>query len=105
MRKQYPAVQTDNIEFFHENPQAKVFAYVRWNDAGDRVVVIANFSDQTLNGYKVPNFPATGKWCEWLSKSEIETAEDGSIHFWKIYKFWENRRTNKTVCMTHHETG
>lgn len=79
LRKQHPAVQTDNIEFFHENPQAKVFAYVRWNDAGDRVVVIANFSDQTLNGYKVPNFPATGKWCEWLSKSEIETAEDGLI--------------------------
>ncbi|WP_179046228.1 hypothetical protein [Nostoc sp. TCL26-01] len=29
----------------------------------------------------------------------------GSIHFWKIYRFWENITTDKTVWMTYHEPG
>jgi 1,4-alpha-glucan branching enzyme len=62
LRKQNSAVSSDNVEFFHENIEAKVIAYVRWNDAGNRVVIVANFSDQTLNGYQVPDFPADGKW-------------------------------------------
>ncbi len=76
LRKKSPALQSDNIEFFHENPNNKVFAFVRWNDMGDRVVVIANFFAQTLNGYQVPHFPAAGKWLDWLSKSEIEATQD-----------------------------
>lgn len=78
LRKQNPAIQSDNIEFFHENPDAKVLAYLRWNDTGNRVVVIINFSKQLLAGYQVPNFPATGKWQEWLSNSQFE-AKDGIV--------------------------
>ena len=78
LRKQSHAIQSDNIEFFHENPDAKVLAYLRWHDAGNRVVVIINFSKQLLAGYQVPNFPATGKWQEWLSNSQFE-AKDGMI--------------------------
>ncbi|MDZ8070600.1 MAG: hypothetical protein RMY64_34170 [Nostoc sp. DedQUE08] len=29
----------------------------------------------------------------------------GSIHFWKIYKFWENITTDKTVCLNNYEAG
>ena len=79
LRKKSPALQSDNIEFFHENPKAKVFAFVRWNDAGDRIFVIANFSDKTLNGYQVPHFPAAGKWQDYLSKSELEATEDSLV--------------------------
>lgn len=79
LRKQSSAIQSDNIEFFHENADAKVLAYVRWNDAGDRVVVIANFSAQNLARYRVPHFPAAAKWHDWLSNSEIEAAEDSLI--------------------------
>lgn len=79
LRQQHPAVQSDNIEFFHENGKAKVFAYVRWNDAGDRVVVIANFSDQDLAGYQVTAFPAAGKWYDWLSNSEFEAGKDSLV--------------------------
>jgi 1,4-alpha-glucan branching enzyme len=79
LRKKSPALQSDNIEFFHENPDNKVFAFVRWNDAGDRIVVIANFSEQTLAGYQVTNFPSAGKWQDYLSKSELEATEDSLV--------------------------
>jgi 1,4-alpha-glucan branching enzyme len=77
LRKQNPALQSDNIEFFHENPDAKVLAYVRWHDEGSRIVVIANFSDNVLAGYQVPNFPAIGTWHEWTGNSTLEAGEDG----------------------------
>lgn len=77
LRKQNPALQSQNIEFFHENPDAKVLAYVRWNDEGSRVVVVANFSDKSLAGYKVPNFPAPGIWRDWTGNKDIEAGEDG----------------------------
>ena len=77
LRKQSPAIQSDNIEFFHENPEAKVFAYVRWKETGSRVVVIANFSDKTLNNYQIHNLD-NGKWQDYLNKSEFEVTE-GSL--------------------------
>ncbi|MFB2916944.1 MULTISPECIES: alpha-amylase family glycosyl hydrolase [Aerosakkonema] len=76
LRKQNPALQTANIEFFHENPEAKVFAYVRWNDEGSRVVVVANFSDKHLENYEIPNFPANGTWHEWTNNYDVESKDD-----------------------------
>lgn len=71
LRKENKALQTDNIDFFHENPEAKVLAYVRWNDEGSRVVVVANFSDQFLGGYTITNFPADGTWHEWTLDYDV----------------------------------
>lgn len=73
LRKQNPALQTANIEFFHENPDGKVLAYVRWNDEGSRVIVVANFSNQYLAGYQVPHFPANGAWHEWTRDYDIRS--------------------------------
>jgi 1,4-alpha-glucan branching enzyme len=72
LRKSNAALQTENIEFFHENPEAKVLAYTRWNDEGSRVVVVANFSDQFLAGYTIPNFPLDGTWHEWTGNYDLE---------------------------------
>lgn len=77
LRKQNPALQCDNIEFFHENSEAKVLAYVRWNDEGSRVVVVANFSDRFLGSYPIPNFPAVGTWHEWIGDYDVEAGEEG----------------------------
>lgn len=79
LRKQFIALQSDNIDFFHEDPDSKVLAYARWNDQGERVVVVANFSDQNLTGYRVPNFPTAGTWHDWTDKSEVEVGEDGLL--------------------------
>ncbi len=79
LRKENHALYTENIDFFHENPEAKVLAYTRWNDEGSRIVVVANFSDQFLAGYTIPNFPANGKWHEWTGNFDIESAEDSLV--------------------------
>jgi 1,4-alpha-glucan branching enzyme len=79
LRKHNQALYTENIDFFHENPEAKVIAYTRWNEQGSRVVVIINFSDQFLAGYHVPNFPASGTWHEWTGDYDVESHEDGLI--------------------------
>jgi 1,4-alpha-glucan branching enzyme len=77
LRKSNHALYTENIDFIHENPEAKVLAYSRWNEEGSRVVVVANFSDQFLGGYHIPNFPAVGKWHEWTRDYDVEAGDDG----------------------------
>lgn len=76
LRKENQALHTEQINFFHEDPDSKVLAYVRWNDQGSRVVVVANFSDQFLAGYTVPNFPKNGTWHEWTGDYDLESGED-----------------------------
>ncbi|NJM89127.1 MAG: alpha-amylase [Hydrococcus sp. RU_2_2] len=75
LRKNNRALHTANIEFFHENPEAKVIAYTRWNDEGSRVVIVANFSDQFLAGYTIPNFPTDGTWHEWTSNYDVDAVD------------------------------
>lgn len=78
LRKHTPALQSDNIEFFHENPTAKILAYVRWNDQGSRVVVIINFSANNLNYYQIPQFPTAETWRDFFTNDEI-TITDGTL--------------------------
>jgi 1,4-alpha-glucan branching enzyme len=77
LRKQNHALYTENIDFIHENPETKVLAYSRWNDEGSRVVVVANFSENFLAGYHVPNFPNGGTWHEWTGNYDVEAGDDG----------------------------
>ncbi len=79
LRKSNHALYTENIDFFHENPEAKVLAYSRWNDEGSRVVVVANFSENFLAGYQIPNFPEAGTWHEWTGNYDIESGDDGMM--------------------------
>ncbi|MFB8788591.1 MAG: alpha amylase C-terminal domain-containing protein [Potamolinea sp.] len=81
MKKGVDGYFRTQIEFFHEDTQAKVLAYSRWDDngdrakrsvQGDRVVVVANFSDKFLTDYHIPNFPASGRWYEYLNNFELE---------------------------------
>lgn len=75
LRKSNHALYTENVEFFHENPDAKVLAYTRWNDEGSRIVVVANFSEQFLAGYTVPHFPENGTWHEWTGDYDVEAVD------------------------------
>ncbi|WP_013322537.1 alpha-amylase family glycosyl hydrolase [Gloeothece verrucosa] len=72
LRKNNSVFYGTNIEFFHENPDHQVFAYSRWNEQGNRVVVVVNFSDNYLGGYTVPNFPSDGTWHEWTMNWDVE---------------------------------
>jgi 1,4-alpha-glucan branching enzyme len=77
LRKQNSALQSDNIEFFHENLEEKVLGYVRCEQEDSRVVVIANFSDQNKSGYHIPDFPYAGTWHEWTGNYDVEAGEEG----------------------------
>jgi 1,4-alpha-glucan branching enzyme len=79
LRKQNPALSSDNIDFFHENPEAKLLAYSRWHEQSSRVVVVVNFSDNFLSGYQVPNFPEAGTWHEWIGDYDVEAGKDGIV--------------------------
>ncbi|UBF26504.1 DUF3459 domain-containing protein [Kovacikia minuta CCNUW1] len=76
LRKQTPALLTENIEFFHENQESQVLVYTRWNDTGSRVVVIANLSDEPMPGYTLSNFPCNGIWHEWVKSTDVEIGSD-----------------------------
>lgn len=75
LRKDTPALQSDNIEFFHENPAARILAYVRRNDQGSRVAVIINFSANNLSYYQIPNSPRLklGETSSPTTKSQLQT--------------------------------
>ncbi|MBD2450632.1 alpha amylase C-terminal domain-containing protein [Nostoc sp. FACHB-152] len=79
LRRENPALHTDNIEFFHTNAEAKVLSFVRWNDTGSQVVVVVNFSDQDLNNYKIAKFPVAESWFDWFSNSEVAVENDSLV--------------------------
>jgi 1,4-alpha-glucan branching enzyme len=77
LREKVPALYTENIEFIHENAEAKVLAYSRWSDEGRRAVVVAKFSDTYLSGNSIPKFPAAETWHEWMYNKIVEVGEEG----------------------------
>ena len=75
LRTNSHALRTSNIDFFHEDPESKVIAYTRWNNEGDRIVVLINFSDNFLQDYAINNFPLEGTWHEWTNDYDVEATE------------------------------
>jgi 1,4-alpha-glucan branching enzyme len=73
LRLQTPALTTDNIAFFHENPDAKVLGYGRWDEGGSQVAIVANCSEQHWESYKICNFPNHTTWREWITGKEIQS--------------------------------
>jgi 1,4-alpha-glucan branching enzyme len=71
LRKQTHALFTNNINFFHDDPESQVLAYVRWNSEGSRVAVVANCSGSYLADYTVKNFPQSGTWHEWVHDYDV----------------------------------
>ncbi|MDV3000658.1 MAG: Pullulanase [Chroococcopsis gigantea SAG 12.99] len=65
LRKESQALQSDNIEFFHENHENKVLGYVRWTDEGEEIAILANFSDHDLHNYEANYFPDGKTWRDW----------------------------------------
>lgn len=74
LRRESYALRTSNIDFFFEDADAQILSYVRWNDEGSRVVVIANFSDQYYADYDVTHFPKDGDWHEWTHNYHVEVS-------------------------------
>ncbi|MDP0492222.1 MAG: alpha-amylase family glycosyl hydrolase [Verrucomicrobiota bacterium JB023] len=75
LRRTNGALQGSHLDFFHLDEELPLIAFVRWNDEGSRVVVIANFSDQFLADYLLDDFPADGTWKDWVNGHEIEVEQ------------------------------
>ncbi|CAF2324679.1 unnamed protein product [Rotaria sp. Silwood2] len=71
LREKNKAFFTTNLNFIHEDDNNKVIVYQRWADSGERVVIIANLSENFLARYRVPNMPANGRWHEWTFNYDV----------------------------------
>lgn len=74
LRTSNAAFQSTTIEFFHEDAEAGVLCFHRFDDEGNRVVIVLNLSDENLENYQVPNFPINGPCREWTKNHEVEIA-------------------------------
>ena len=78
LRKENMALRTENLEFIHEDPEGRVFAFVRWHDEGAKMLTVVNLSDTHLAGYAVSGFSDDGPWHEWLRDYDVEV-EGGQV--------------------------
>lgn len=62
LRRTSAALQSDTIDFIHEDAETGVLAYLRRNERGGGVVVVLNLSGADLKGYPVTGFPVDGDW-------------------------------------------
>ncbi|CAF4159753.1 unnamed protein product [Rotaria sp. Silwood2] len=72
LRKENKAFFQTNLDFTHEDHNAKVLAYQRWANSGERVVVVVNLSGHFLTHYPVPNMPTNGWWHEWTFNYDVK---------------------------------
>jgi 1,4-alpha-glucan branching enzyme len=64
LRRDLPALRSDNVHAFYQSDRDRVIAYHRWREgSGDDVIVVASFSEATWTSYRL-GFPAAGFWKE-----------------------------------------
>jgi 1,4-alpha-glucan branching enzyme len=89
LRRGHKALHTNNLDFIFEHAEDGILTYVRWDDAGNKVLVIANLRDRAHEGYALGNLP-DGKWKDVLSDEEI-TIENHALttplHPWQARVF------------------
>ncbi|NOT47483.1 MAG: hypothetical protein HOP17_07005 [Acidobacteria bacterium] len=74
-RTSNPACRSNNVDFFHEDPDAGVLCFQRFDDEGSVIVVALNLSDDTLEDYTVTNFPLDGPCREITNDSALVASE------------------------------
>jgi 1,4-alpha-glucan branching enzyme len=73
IRRDHPALRTENFSLEYENSEQQCVVYLRWNDEGDRVLVAANFSPQA---HELDiHFPENGGWHEAVSGEDIDVQD------------------------------
>ncbi len=76
----------EGLWVYHNNDNAKVFAFQRWHDHGphDDVVVVANLSDQPFGSYRI-GMPTAGAWRLLLNTDASVYSDDfGNYASWDI---------------------
>lgn len=73
-RTSHAAFASENIEFFHESPDAGVLAFHRFDDLGNSFAVVLNLSDDDAAEYSIPSFPFE-RSRELLADAEFDAAQ------------------------------
>ena len=76
LRRQHPALRSDHLSFFHEDPENKVLAYERRAESGEKLLIVLNLSGQALAGYAIANIPGNGSWQEWAGDFKVEVSNN-----------------------------
>jgi 1,4-alpha-glucan branching enzyme len=64
LRRDLPALRSDNVRAFYQSDSDRVIAYHRWREGtGDDVIVVASFAETTWSSYEI-GFPSPGLWKE-----------------------------------------
>ena len=64
LRRELPALRSDNVHAFYFSDHDRVIAYHRWREGtGDDVIVVASFAETTWSAYEI-GFPYPGPWKE-----------------------------------------
>ncbi len=71
-RREHLALRGETLDIMHQDPEARVVAYHRWDEGGDRVVTVANCSATDQGGYTVAAWPTDGPWRDILTDDVIE---------------------------------
>jgi len=78
-RHENPALWSDNFQVVLSDSNRQIFAYKRWNDAGDLVIVVVNIRDTPGGEFIVEKAGLTdGRWREHISNRTFQIA-DGQI--------------------------
>ncbi len=90
LRKANGALRRGNAEFFFSDAERKLLVFARRDENGGLLVVVANLLDEEAGDFAIPNWPADGKWHEWMRDYEVEV-QGGVLHDrlakseWKIF--------------------
>ncbi|HEX8682332.1 MAG TPA: alpha-amylase family glycosyl hydrolase [Ardenticatenaceae bacterium] len=77
LRNTHPALRAPNFQTLTKWGEQKAISFQRWNDEGDAIVVLLNFSNEK---YHLPvSFPSGGTWWEYLYNFPIETGDDNTV--------------------------
>jgi 1,4-alpha-glucan branching enzyme len=77
LRRDHPAVRAEGYAVDALYPEQKSLVFHRWEDVGDEVVVVVNFSSASQS-IKAP-FPHAGRWREILSDRTIDVEQEHTV--------------------------
>jgi 1,4-alpha-glucan branching enzyme len=76
LRKQTPALCSDNFEPLVDLPEKGIIAFKRWSDDGSIVIVVANISTQAVGEFEITTTGIeNARWREVISNTEIESRD------------------------------
>jgi 1,4-alpha-glucan branching enzyme len=71
LRRENLAMQRNELDYLFEHKEDGILAYTRWDDAGKKIVVIANLRDRHYDTYAIPFLPDDGEWLDVLTGEKI----------------------------------